>query len=97
MNELLDTLDNLTKELDSSPLVSELKEIQEKIKKNKPLMKLLEEYSSYPKESLKKEIIENPLFQEFKIKETELNLFIMDMNQRLGKISKSRKCGHESH
>jgi len=97
MNELMDKIDKFLKELDSSKMVLDIKDIQEKIKKDKELSSLLEEYKSYPKESLKEEILEHPLFQEYKIKETELNLFIMDMNQRLKKISNSGKCEHENH
>ncbi|MBP5679360.1 MAG: hypothetical protein J6X28_06015 [Bacilli bacterium] len=97
MNELMDKIDNLKNELDSSSLVLDIKEIQKKIRMDSHLMGLLEEYSVHPRDEIKSEILESNLFQEYKLKETELNLFIMEMNQRLKVISKKGKCNHESH
>ena len=97
MNELMNSVDNFLDELDSSSLVLNLKEVLNKVKEDKKLVKLLEEYNTYPKENIKNEIIKNKTFQEFKIKETELNLFIMEINQKLKTISKKGKCKHESN
>ena len=97
MNELMNSVDNFLNELDSSSLVLDLKEVLNKVKEDKKLVKLLEEYNTYPKENIKNEIIKNKTFQEFKIKETELNLFIMEINQKLKTISKKGKCKHESN
>lgn len=97
MNELMNSVDNFLNELDSSSLVLNLKEVLNKVKKDKELVKLLEEYNTYPKEDIKNEIIKNKTFQEFKIKETELNLFIMEINQKLKTISKKGSCKHESN
>lgn len=97
MNELMNSVDNFLNELDSSSLVLNLKEVFDKVKKDKELVKLLAEYNTYPKEDIKNEIIKNKTFQEFKIKETELNLFIMEINQKLKTISKKGKCKHESN
>ena len=97
MNELIEKVDNLKKELDSSSLICSVKESLEKVKKDKELMNLLKEYEQYPKEEIKDKILENDTFKEFKIKETELNLFIMKINQRLKIISKKGKCSHENH
>ena len=97
MNELMNSVDNFLNELDSSSLVLDLKEVLNKVKEDKELVKLLEEYNTYSKEDIKNEIIKNKTFQEFKIKETELNLFIMEINQKLKTISKKGKCKHESN
>ena len=97
MNELIEKVDNLKKSLDSSDMVLSLKEVEDRVKKDSTLIGLLEEYQIYPREDLKEMILSSPLFQEFKIKETDLNLFIMDMNQRLKKISSKGECHHESH
>ena len=97
MNELMNSVDNFLDELDSSSLVLNLKEVLNKVKEDKKLVKLLEEYNTYPKENIKNEIIKNKTFQEFKIKETELNLFIMEINQKLKTISKKGSCKHESN
>ena len=97
MNELLDKLDNLKNELDSSTLVIDLKKCLDKVKKDKELSKLLDEYKIYPNDKIKTKILENKTFQEFKIKETDLNLFIMEMNSKLKTISKKGSCRHESN
>ena len=97
MNELLDRLDNLKNELDSSTLVIDLKKCLDKVKKDKELSKLLDEYKVYPNDKTKTKILENKTFQEFKIKETDLNLFIMEMNSKLKTISKKGSCKHESN
>ena len=97
MYELMNSVDNFLNELDSSSLVLDLKEVLNKVKEDKKLVKLLEEYNTYPKENIKNEIIKNKTFQEFKIKETELNLFIMEINQKLKTISKKGSCKHESN
>ena len=97
MNELLDRLDNLKNELDSSTLVIDLKKCLDKVKKDKELSKLLDEYKVYPNNKTKTKILENKTFQEFKIKETDLNLFIMEMNSKLKTISKKGSCRHESN
>ncbi|MBR3211167.1 MAG: hypothetical protein IKF71_04450 [Bacilli bacterium] len=92
MNELIEKVDNLKKELDSSPLITSVMEALEMTKKDKELSKLLKEYEENPKEELKEKILENKTFQTFKIKETELNLFIMELNQKLKMISKKGTC-----
>lgn len=97
MNELMEKVDKLKNELDSSTMVLSLKDILDRIKNDKELSSLLERYSIYPDEKVKQQILDNDTFQEFKIKETELNLFIMDMNQRLKVISKKGSCHHESN
>ena len=97
MNELMDKLDNLKNELDSSKMVLDIKEIRKRIENDKELSMLLEEYSLKPSEDIKTKILESDLFQEYKIKETELNLFIMEMNSRLKKITEKGGCGCESH
>ena len=97
MNELMDKLDNLKNELDSSKMVLDIKEIRKRIENDKELSMLLEEYCLKPSEDIKTKILESDLFQEYKIKETELNLFIMEMNSRLKKITEKGGCGCESH
>ncbi len=97
MNELMDKLDNLRNELDSSSLVIDLKKCMDKVKNDKELSKLLDEYNKYPTNKTKTKILENKTFQEFKIKETDLNLFIMEINSKLKTISKKGSCKHESN
>ncbi len=97
MNELLDKLDNLKDELDASSMVMDIRSLLKRIEEDTELSSMLKDYQVRPNDELKNKILESDLFQEYKIKETVLNLFIMEVNQRLGKITKKGGCIHESH
>ena len=86
VNELKDALSN-TKE------VLDIKELNKEIKKDKKLLNLLNEYHLYPRESLKKQILDNELFRKYKEKETDLNILILKINSELKQITKKDKCG----
>ena len=97
MNELMDQLDNLKNELDASSMVMDIRSLLKRIEEDTELSSMLKDYQVRPNDELKNKILESDLFQEYKIKETELNLFIMEVNQRLGVIHKKGGCIHESH
>ena len=86
VNELKDALSN-TKE------VLDIKELNKEIKKDKKLLELLNEYYLYPREDLKKQILDNELFRKYKEKETDLNILILKINSELKQITKKDKCG----
>ena len=92
MEELFLRVNNLINTIDNSDIVKEIKISNEKVMKDKSLQKLLEEYNKTQDEAIKREIISNDLFQEFKSKETDLNIMIMSINQKLKAISKERGC-----
>ena len=92
MEELLDKLDNLKNILDESEIVKEIKEANASISKDKELLSLLEEYQNHPTEELKEKIMSNKHFKEYKEKETNLNLLILDTNQRLKSLSSHGGC-----
>ena len=93
----MDQLDNLKDELDTSTMVMDIRSLLKRIEEDTELSSMLKDYQVRPNDELKNKILASDLFQEFKIKETELNLFIMEVNQRLGKITKKGGCIHESH
>lgn len=93
----MNKMDNLIEKLDESSLVLSLKESLEKVNNDQELKKLLEEYSNNPTNELKSKIIENSTFQEFKVRETELNIFIMELNKKLKTITKKGICSHENN
>ena len=86
VNELKDALSNTKEALD-------IKELNKEIKKDKKLLELLSEYHLYPRESLKKQILDNELFRKYKEKETDLNILILKINSELKQITKKDKCG----
>ena len=92
MEELILLVDNLIKSIDDTTLVSEIKELNKELLKDQELMKLLEEYKYNKSDSLKEKIISDDLFYKYKEKETDLNILIMSINQRLKSISSKDGC-----
>ena len=91
MEELIEKLSSLEKELENTELVKDIKELNKKISNDKELLKLLDDYKLKPTEENKYKIIKNDLFKEYKDKETDVNLLIMQINQKLKQISNKDK------
>ena len=93
MNELIEKLEGLKKELDNTNQIKELKEYSRRIQKNKKLLEKIKQYQETKDERIKEEISQNQEFREYKKKETEVNLLIMEINQKLKEINpKGRDC-----
>ena len=92
MEELIVRVNNLIDKIDNSDIVKDIKISNERVMNDKSLLKLLEEYNKTQDEKIKRKIISNDLFQEYKLKETDLNIMIMFINQKLKTISKERSC-----
>lgn len=92
MNELIEEVEKLKEELNNTTQVKEIKDLNKKIRKEEELLKKIEEYNKNNNEELKKEIISNPMFKEYKNKETELNLLILELNQKLKVLKDKKGC-----
>lgn len=92
MNELIEEVELLKKELNNTNQVKDIKKLNKEIRKEEELLKKIEEYNKNNNEELKKEIISNPIFKEYKHKETELNLLILELNQKLKNIKDKKAC-----
>ena len=92
MEKLIGKVEKLKNCLDNCDIIKDLNVLNEKINKDKELVKLLNDYSNNPNEDLKKIIMNNPLFQEYKDKETDLNILILKINKELKKINSKDKC-----
>lgn len=92
MEEFYNKVNNLIDKIDESILVKEIKELNKKVENDSKLKDLLKQYHLTQDESIKEQIISNDLFQEFKSKETDLNILIMSINQKLKKIGNGRSC-----
>jgi len=94
MEKLIEKLSSLEECLDNTNLVKDIKKLNEEISNDKELLKLLDDYKIKPTEENKNKIIQNDLFQKYKDKETDVNLLIMQINQKLKQISnKDKWCG----
>lgn len=92
MNDLMGKVDNLINSIDNTKQVQEIKKINEEIMKDEELMKMIRKYQENGSEDLKKEIINNKLFSDYKDKETELNILILELNKKLKSINDKGKC-----
>ena len=93
MKELEEKVEEFKKELEKDQRVKKIKELNKKLEKDQDLMTLLKRYHS-GEVNLKGEILKNKLFQEYKIEETELNLLILEINQKLKKIKPRKGICH---
>ncbi len=86
LEELLELLKKDTKIVSFQEKREALLENQNFLKKMKQLQNLDIYSSEYQK--LKKELLENPVFKEYKELETEITFFILEINQRLKSLTK---------
>ncbi len=93
MNELLDKLDNLKKELDKNKNIIRIRQLNEFIYQDKELFTLIKKYQETKNIQLKEKIFENTTFREYKQLENEVNLIILTIRQELKKISDRGSCG----
>lgn len=93
MEELIEKLENLKNELNTTPDVVKVKRLNAEIKKASELQAKLSEYKITNSTKLKEEIYNDKLYQEYKEAETDLNILIMQINKSLKKINSKGKCG----
>ena len=92
MNELIDLVDDLKKELDNTTEVKEIKELQKEVERDDNLLSLIEKYNLTKDEKLKEEILSSKLLKNYKDKEINLNILIMSINKELKKIKGDKSC-----
>ena len=92
MEELMNKVDNLIVELDNTDLIKKIKESTEEIKNEKALLEDIRKYQATSDESIKKRIIQNNKYRDYKHLETECNLLIMSINQKLKEIEPRKMC-----
>ena len=97
MNEVMEKVNLLIEELEKSSTIQNLKKKKNEVFSNPHLFSLLKEYEEARKEEIKQEIIQDPLFQEYKEEEININLLILEINQRLKKIKEKGECNCENH
>ena len=92
MEELIEKLEQLKKEISALDIVEELHKRKDEVMNDSRLVEKIEEYKKHPMESLKKEIISSPSFLAYKEMETEIDLLILQINQEFKKIRKKYDC-----
>lgn len=92
MEELIEKVEALKEELNENASVKKIKELNEKLEKDKELLKNIEKYQYTKDINLKNKIMNNNLFKEYKEEETEINFIILEINKRLKQINNKGKC-----
>jgi hypothetical protein len=92
MNELMELVDNLKKELDKKDEIIDIKKYNKIISCDKELLKDIEEYNKTMDSNIKNRILSNENFNLYKEKETNLNFLILEINSKLKKINIKKDC-----
>lgn len=92
MNELMELVDDLKKELDKKDEIIDIKKYNKIISCDKELLKDIKEYNKTMDSNIKNKILSNENFNLYKEKETNLNFLILDINSKLKKISIKKDC-----
>ena len=92
MEELIEKTKNLISNIDKLDQVKKIKSLNKKILNDHKLRELIEKYDYCKDENLKRSIIDNKIFKEYKLNETDINLLIMDINSRLKSINGKKGC-----
>ena len=92
MEKLLKKIDILKKEMSKDKRITEIKKLNKKLQQDKTLIDLIEKYNITKDENVKKQILENKIFKEYKEAETELNILILEINKELKTITNKGKC-----
>ena len=92
MEKLIEKIENLEKVLDENVYVQTVKNLSGEVTKDKELLNLIEKYNKTKDEQIKKQIIDNASLKNKKKAETDLNILILEINQKLKQINDKGKC-----
>lgn len=92
MRNLIEALNNLENVLDKHEKIIKIKELNREIERDKDLINMIKEFNLYKNDMIKNKIINNSLFKEYKKYETDINVIILEINQKLKEINNRGKC-----
>ena len=95
MNELYELVENLKSYLDNLDDIKNIKDINKNLSKDKDLLNKIELYRNNKDINLKKEILSNKDFKEYKRLESNINLLILEINSKLKELVPRRN--HENN
>lgn len=97
MNEIYNQLDEIKHNLDNLDIFNQLNKSIEQIKMNKELVHKIKKYYETKDEVLRLDIYNYIEVQEYKKIENEINLLILQINQKLKRIKSNGGCNHACH
>ena len=92
MEKLIEKTNRLLEEIDKLSQVKRIRQLNKIISCDIELRELIDNYNYNKTDHLKRRIIDNNLFKEYKDNETDINLLIMDINSRLKSINGNKGC-----
>lgn len=95
MEELYELVDNLKSYLDNLEDIKKIKDINNKLSNNKDLLNKIDLYRKTSDINLKKEILSNKDYKEYKRLESNINLLILQINTKLKELVPRRN--HENN
>ena len=102
--EVYQKLDELIDCLEESSIIKDVKRLKKIALEDEQLVNLLDEYHKkidlyrdYELIDLKRKIIDNSNFSNYKAKEQELYYLVLEINNRLTKITKEKSCRYENN
>lgn len=97
MLELVEKIEQLKEELDQLAVFDELKSLQKQIDYNQELVSKIKKYNETMDQELRLDIYQYEEIKKYKRMENEINLIILEINQRLNLITDKRGCHHASN
>lgn len=92
MNELIEKTENLKKAIDQTDVIKSYKKARKKVENDNDLMNDIKNYHEENSEKKKETILKNHDFRDYKQKESDVNILILEINQELKKINNKGKC-----
>ena len=92
MEKLIEKTNRLLEEIDKLSQVKRIRQLNKIISCDIKLRELIDNYNYNKTDNLKRRIIDNNLYKEYKDNETDINLLIMDINSRLKSINGNKGC-----
>lgn len=92
MERLIEKVENLKKILDENKKIKEIRELNKEIFNDKELLGLIVKYQSSQDIKIKEKILESKLFQKYKESELDINIIVLEINQKLKELGKHGSC-----
>ncbi len=96
MDQLINYIDKLKLSLSNSKVITNLVNCKKNVYKNKDLIELVKKYNDTKDSKIRYEVYKNKEFMRYKQCETDVNLLIMEINNRLKIISNSGGCNESN-
>ena len=92
MNEVIEKTYELLDYLDNSKIVKDLTTAKNKLLNNQDILKKIKKYQKEKNITLKKEIFNNPDYDNYMQCYNELSYLVMDINKKIKNITGKKEC-----